>query len=554
VDQQRRYRLGQIVARGGFGTVYEAVLINPDGFTRPVAIKVLNDTGTAVQEYAQRLRDEARMLGLIRHRSVVEVHGLIRLRGSWAVAMEYVEGVDLSQIIAVGPVPPTVAVSIVGEVAAALYVAYTTAGPTGTPIRLLHRDIKPGNIRLTPEGHVKILDFGAGRAEFEGREAKTKAITFGSMSYMAPERLDGFDSHAADIYSLGVVMFEMLTANALGRSSAAPSRFEARLREVMDHLWQMTGGVSEELVRFTGVMLAYDPNKRPDGREVERHCASLSRTLEGPLLRDWAEKAVTAGLAYAPQREDGPLTGLEFSDSGLEIPAALRQDPKAAPAVEKRSDGLTRASFGTGSVTIPPPELSHLFENPPPETKSSASPLPNKAPRQLRLAEEPEGPSPRTRILGLGALILLVLGAGTTIALLVLSGQGVPAIQQAPPSRLQSPGASELPSSAASESPANDATSGQTAKGTPTHPRSESPTLAEGPTGRVEISGFAEEVWLVNDGGRRRPGELATGRYRIQARFTVNGPMETVGTVDVQPNITTHLNCSKVYKTCSARD
>lgn len=552
---QRRYRIGKAIAEGGFGTVYAADQVNPDGFTRPVAIKVLKDTDDAAQEYAQRLRDEARMLGLIRHRSIVAVHGLTQFRGAWAVAMEYVVGADLAQVMSLGPLPPTVALEIGAEVAAALHVAYTAAGPGGRPINLLHRDIKPGNIRLTPEGDVKILDFGAGRAEFSAREARTEAFTFGSMSYMAPERLDGFDSHAADVYSLGVVLFEMLTANAYGRSSAAPERHAARLREVMDHLWRATGGVSEDLVRLAGGLLAYEPTERPDARAVERFCSRLGRSLEGPLLRDWAPQAIEASLKTAPAPRDGALTGLEFTDSGLEIPAHLASAPAATTGPDgQRSDGLARAAFGADAVTVPPPELSQLFAASSAIPRGRTAAMPRSQVPKPRMAEEPSTWDRSTRRVLVAALAAaLLLGAGLGVAGYLLRQPEAPTVLSAPPATLSAPrvplsldvpGEAEVPQD---EEPAPPTSARPTREATDPRPQAVD-------WGRVDITGYSEEVWLVNDAGRRAPGAVPAGRYRVQARFESDDDLKTVATVDVAPGATRVLNCSKVYKNCTARD
>ncbi|NCG21399.1 MAG: protein kinase, partial [Rhodobacterales bacterium] len=137
---------------------------------------------------ALRFRDEARILGLIRHRAVVGVDSLAELESGWAVVMEYVDGVDITSVVRYGLPPARVVVSIIEEVASALHAAWTTVSDvTGKPLRLVHRDIKPANVRLTAQGEVKVLDFGVARAEFESREANTQAMRFGSLRYMAPE-------------------------------------------------------------------------------------------------------------------------------------------------------------------------------------------------------------------------------------------------------------------------------------------------------------------------------------------------------------------------------
>lgn len=152
------------------------------------------------------------------------VDRLTRINGQWAVVMEYVEGVDLRHLIAHGPLPARPAVEIVGEVASALHVAYTREGPNGQPLHLIHRDIKPPNIQITPDGGVKVLDFGIARAEFRGREGETHSLRFGTPEYMSPERIDMVDGPEGDIYALGAVLYESLVDKRLGRTSSRKDR------------------------------------------------------------------------------------------------------------------------------------------------------------------------------------------------------------------------------------------------------------------------------------------------------------------------------------------
>lgn len=117
MTEGRQYKVLGAVGRGGFGTVYRAELSGEGGFSKVVALKVLNPDMEEVGEMAVRLRDEARVLGLLQHRAIVQVDGLVRLSGRWTVVMEYVEGADLKQVIAsAGKIPPTVALTILEDV------------------------------------------------------------------------------------------------------------------------------------------------------------------------------------------------------------------------------------------------------------------------------------------------------------------------------------------------------------------------------------------------------------------------------------------------------
>ncbi|MCA9567326.1 MAG: serine/threonine protein kinase [Myxococcales bacterium] len=308
---RRQYEVRAPVGKGGFGTVYEARLLGEGGFSKRVALKVLRRDLDDAEDIAQRQRDEARILGLIRHRAVVHVDGLVQLNGRWVVVMEFIDGLDLNKIMKQhGRLPSSVAIQVIGEVAGALHVAYHTDGPDGRPLRLLHRDIKPGNITVTTAGEVKVLDFGVARADFDLREAETRSVRFGSMGYMSPERLEGEDLAAGDIYSLGVLLWEMLCGTRFGQTQLARKKQVARVEEQLEVLKGKLENAPEGLVQLVREMLAFFPQDRPTGRDVERRCGELLREVNGPLLRDWSEHEIPR-LQHGvqpPEDEEG-LTG-----------------------------------------------------------------------------------------------------------------------------------------------------------------------------------------------------------------------------------------------------
>ncbi len=280
--------------------MYRADLLGEGGFTRKVALKVLNADMVGVEDVAHRLRDEARLLGLLRHRAIVQVDGLVLLNDRWTVVMEYIEGSDLQRLLrASGPMPLGCALEVISEVASALDIAYATPGPNGVPLHLLHRDIKPPNILLTAAGEIKVLDFGIARAEFSGREAQTKSVLYGSIGYMAPERMEFEELPAGDVYALGTVLFELLDGAPLGKSSINPQKHAAHIDASLQRLWKKIPAVPAEFPELLRSMLAYEPDERPTAREVERRCRALRSQATDPWLRDWAEK-VLPPLLVAP--------------------------------------------------------------------------------------------------------------------------------------------------------------------------------------------------------------------------------------------------------------
>ncbi len=347
VGSGRVYRLLQVVGQGGFGTVYRAQMEGGAGFVRQVAVKVLNPGTDEQGELGRRLRDEARMLGLLRHRAVVQVDDLVVIDGRPAVVMEYVEGADLGRLMEGGPLPTRIVCEVGQEVAAALQAAHESMDPVrGQPLRIVHRDIKPANIRITDCGEVKVLDFGVARAEFDQREALTRSLAFGSVGYLAPERHDGVELPAADIYSLGVVLYRALSGSSFGQLSVHPGRHDAGVEAALQTLPEQPRGLVDLLRR----MLAYEHELRPTGSEVRKELRALVTGGQGPWLADWAADAVHAANRRPDRRAREDSLAVDFpspdpaSWSGPSGPTVDPTPPQPLRADEPRDSEPPRGA------------------------------------------------------------------------------------------------------------------------------------------------------------------------------------------------------------------
>lgn len=315
------YRIINVLGRGGYGTVYRARLHDGQGFAKDVALKLLSDPNPP-HEVMQRFRDEARVLGLIRDRAVVQVAPPVRLGERWAVVMEFVEGTSLARVIkSAGTMPPTVALEIIAELGRALHRLWHQAGPDGSPLHLRHRDIKPANIQVTPEGTIKLLDFGIAKAEFEARESKTTSMMHGTHGYIAPERFYGEEGATTDVFSLGVVLHLMLH----GRRPKAKLSTDAF--DTSDPLGAATVLAIE--------MMSLDPDDRPTPRVAEERARTLLRQFQGPSLREWAEQVVPA-LATS---EDDAMVGSVLT-------ATMNQ------ATDRRATWLAGGALGLSSLML----------------------------------------------------------------------------------------------------------------------------------------------------------------------------------------------------------
>ena len=222
----------ECLGRGGMGAVYKARQPRLDRF---VALKILAPEKQNDLQFAERFEREARALARLNHPNIVTVFDFGEVQGRFYLLMEFVDGLTLRQLLQAGKIAPAEALSIVPKICEALQYAHEHG--------IVHRDIKPENILLDKSVRVKIADFGI--AKIAGLESKDFSLTgakdvMGTPHYMAPEQIEKplTVDHRADIYSLGVVFYEMLTGELPLGKFAPPSQkvhVDVRLDEVVLH-------------------------------------------------------------------------------------------------------------------------------------------------------------------------------------------------------------------------------------------------------------------------------------------------------------------------------
>ncbi len=325
-----QYTILGLLGEGGFGRVYRARMEGAGGFSKDVAIKVLNEE-EPTSATLERFRDESRMLALVRDRAIVRVDPPVQLGGRWAIVMEYVEGATcFDLLLRHRALPPKAAIEVTMEVARALGCVHEQQGPDGVPLELLHRDIKPGNLALTPSGEVKILDFGNARARFSTREAQTTMHVAGSIGFLAPERLSGVEHVSGDVFSLGATLRRLLSDRPV---TDLPHQ---EIPEIVSADPDVRRALS-----LVQAMTQPDYTRRPSFREVEERCERLLRDTSGPSLRAWAQEHVRPAMG----RLDDGLVGSVLANSNT-----LR--PKEATS-SARSVQLRRGVLFLGLGTIP---------------------------------------------------------------------------------------------------------------------------------------------------------------------------------------------------------
>ncbi len=244
-----QFEVLECLGRGGMGVVYKARQKTLD---RPVAIKLLAGEWQGDAGFATRFEKEAKTLAQMSHPNIVTVHDFGNTAGLFYIVMEYVDGVNLRDLLREGKMEPEQALAIIPSICLALEYAHDKG--------VVHRDIKPENILLDREGRVKIADFGI--ASLVGVSGETS----GTPPYMAPEQEKGLVDRRSDIYALGAVLYEMLTGDRPNKELVAPSRkvqIDVRLDEIVLRALEKTPDLRYQTAReFRTVLetLAATPN------------------------------------------------------------------------------------------------------------------------------------------------------------------------------------------------------------------------------------------------------------------------------------------------------
>jgi len=198
-----KYKITRLLGKGGGGAVYEAY---DTGKRRSVALKILADEFSRDDTFRTRFQRESQAAAVLQEPHVIPIHDWGEIDGNLYIDMRLVQGQTLLDLVAEGPLAPERAVNIIGQVSAALDAAHAEG--------LIHRDVKPQNIIVTPADFVYLVDFGIAEAKGDSR-LTTVGTQIGTLNYMAPERFnDSVATPAVDVYSLACVLYELLTGDA----------------------------------------------------------------------------------------------------------------------------------------------------------------------------------------------------------------------------------------------------------------------------------------------------------------------------------------------------
>jgi len=339
-----RYEIVSELGRGAMGVVYKAVDPN---IGRTVAIKTVHLTAAggsaATEELVKRFQREARAAGVLSHPNIVTIYDAGQEQGVFYIAMEYVEGETLQEIIARGPLMVEFATSIVEDVGAALDLAHSR--------EIIHRDVKPANIMIA-NGRAKVMDFGVAR--IASSTATATGTVIGTPSYMSPEAVKGMKIDGrADVFSLGVVLYEMLT----GQRPFAGDSIPSVIYHIVGTEPERATTINPQLHNGIDLVLIKALAKAPGERY--QTCSELSRDLKNFRLLKPPATAVAAAVSapaspptvertLAPPMVSGTVA---MSPATVAVPAPPRP-PAAAPAQAPKSKAPLLATMAVLLIAL----------------------------------------------------------------------------------------------------------------------------------------------------------------------------------------------------------
>ena len=339
-----QYELLERIAVGGMAEVYRGRVAGAEGFEKLVAIKRVLPEFARDERFISMLLTEARIHSALSHRNIVQIHDLgISEDGEYFIVLEYVEGHDLRAVIEAATslgvqIPDSIALHIADEVAQALQFAHELKDAQGHALGIIHRDVSPSNILLSNSGEVKLSDFGLAKRQ---QDQSVVGALKGNLVYMSPEQArKATVDRRTDVFSLGAVLFEMLTGQKLRDVTNEVDGWRdvaaGKLKSARDARPDLPDGFVALLARA----LAVDPaNRFPDAASFGAAIRELGREGDAPAGANDIKELLEVLESPAPRPQPG--RALEGHPPGSRVQGAARG---AAPVARRGAgDGRRRA-------------------------------------------------------------------------------------------------------------------------------------------------------------------------------------------------------------------
>ncbi|MDB4929145.1 MAG: Serine/threonine protein kinase PrkC, regulator of stationary phase, partial [Myxococcaceae bacterium] len=436
VQRLGRYTLRYRIAEGGMASVYLAQQTGTADFHKWIAMKVIDPQIASTRRFVKMFLDEARLASQLDHPNLCTVFDFGEERGSWFIAMEYLHGESLGVLARTAwstgrPPPYELVARIVADAARGLHAAHELRLPSGASAGVVHRDVSPENIFVTYAGPTKVVDFGVACWKEQTPERTGAGELQGKIAYMSPEQLrEQSIDRRADLWSLGVVLWEVTVGRRLFRRKTDAATIDAVLGERVPHPSRFRPDYPDELAAIVNRALERDRGRRYQtalelARALERWLATTGHPGGTGEVGDFMQALFAAQIAVREPllratRADMPLQ--EISEVWHAPPAARPSsdsppddarasevpDARPATAVDRSEEvtvlrpyrssarSLPPTSFvpaATSSGSVAPSRVASLFEHSAPTTP----PPPAPAPRHWRSGAPPRSSLPAWR-------------------------------------------------------------------------------------------------------------------------------------------------------------
>jgi len=381
-----KYTLIKKLATGGMAEIFLAQQEGPAGFQKTVVIKRILPHLAEDERFVTMFLNEARLAALLNHPNVVSIYDLGEDRGSYYLAMEYIHGRSLDQILARAehagqPVPLEICARIIADACTGLDYAHKFASLDGTPLNLVHRDVSPQNILVTFGGLVKVVDFGVAKAATNVGKTQTGAVK-GKYAYMSPEQIAGqhLDGRS-DVFALGVVLFELATGRRPFGDQSDLLAVTAILNEAPQIPRQLRPDFPTTLEEILFKSLEKDKTRRYQDAhllqvDLERFIRAQGKIVSaqevagflGELYGDTAHENLALRAAeLTPIRDEDP------TDIAVTKAVVLRAEPAAPSPAPATAASATSAASGAAMAAAVAPTLA--VSTPAPAVDAEGLPL-----------------------------------------------------------------------------------------------------------------------------------------------------------------------------------
>lgn len=359
-----KYQMIQKLATGGMAEVFLAKSAGPMGFEKSLVVKRILPHLATEPSFVDMFLSEARLAAQLNHPNIVQIFDFGEADDTYFIAMEYIDGVNLREVIrragAVGlALPLAFCARVISAACEGLAFAHDCIDPaTNLPMNIIHRDISPDNILLSRQGSVKIVDFGIAKAAGMSPHTQTGVLK-GKLAYMPPEQLRNEPlDRRADVYALGIVLYELLTGFKPFRASSEAALLQAILSEPEVPVEQRRSDVPEPLQRILSRAISKDREKRyPD-------CPSFQADLEAFIV----ELIVSTGKPMGASQVAGIVAMMTTAES-------LPPSPQKTASLPRSHSKLIQSQ----------PQLE-------PSSAAAVRPVTDRAPLQEILQPEVHGP------------------------------------------------------------------------------------------------------------------------------------------------------------------